>query len=305
MNNESTNPIRSPVEVSDSDSGLLDRTSNGVKTYFPDKQIKMGLSIWKEMFQQLVRSRELIWRLFLRDFNARYKQTILGLLWVLIMPLAAVGVFVLLNKSKVINVGTIDVPYPVFAFFGISIWGIFASGLSAASNSMVQAGSMVVKINFPKVSLVIASIGQAIVEFLVRLGLLTVVFIIFKTVPHWQAIFLPLVILPILLLTLGLGFVLSLASGVLRDVPNVVVLATTFLMFVCPVFYPVPASGLFAELSYWNPLAHLINASRDIVFKGYISNPGEFLLSATFATLIFFIGWKVFYIAETKIAERV
>lgn len=275
------------------------------KIYVPDKYLQMGLGIWKEMFQELVRSRELIWRLFLRDFNARYKQTILGVLWVLILPLVAVAVFVCLNKGGILNIGKIDVPYPVFALFGITIWTLFATGLSSTSNSLVQAGSMVVKINFPKVSLVVSSMGQSIVEFLVRLGLLVLVFIIFKTVPHWETIFLPLVLLPLLLLTLGLGFILSLASGVLRDIPNVVVLATTFLMFICPVFYPVPESGIFAELSQWNPLAHLIIAARDIVFKGTISNPGGFAWSTILAVLIFLVGWKVFHIAQTKIAERI
>ncbi|MDI6733703.1 MAG: ABC transporter permease, partial [Planctomycetota bacterium] len=268
-----------------------------VRTYIPDRHLKMGLGIWKEMFDELIRSRELIWRLFLRDFNARYKQTILGVLWVLILPLVAVAVFVCLNKGGILNIGMIDVPYPVFALFGITIWTIFASGLSATSNSLVQAGSMIVKINFPRVSLVIAATGQVIVEFLVRLGLLVVVFIIFKTVPHWQTIFLPLVILPLVLLTIGLGFVLSLASGVMRDIPNVVVLATSFLMFICPVFYPVPKGGIFADLSQWNPLAHLMNASRDIVFKGYLSNPEGFIWSTILAVLVFLVGWKVFYIA--------
>lgn len=280
-------------------------TDEKIKVYTPNKYLKMGLGIWKEMFQELISSHELIWRLFLRDFNARYKQAILGVLWVLILPLVAVGIFVCLSKGGILNIGTIDVPYPVFALFGITIWTIFASGLSATSNSLVQAGSMIVKINFPRVSLVISSMGQVIVEFLVRIGLLILVFIIFKTVPYWETIFFPLVLLPILLLTLGLGFILSLASGVLRDIPNIVVLATSFLMFVCPVFYPIPKEGFFANLSQWNPLAHLINASRDIVFKGYISNPGGFIWSTILAILVFLIGWRIFHIAQPKIAESI
>ena len=276
-----------------------------VTIYISDKQIKMGMGIWKEMFLELIKSRELTWRLFLRDFNARYKQTILGICWVLILPIVAVGIFVILNKGGILNVGTIDVPYPLFALFGITIWTLFASGLSSASNSMVQAGSMIVKINFSKVSLVVASMGEPIVEFFIRIGLLVLVFILFRTVPHWQTIFLPLVLLPFFFLTLGIGFILSLSSGVLRDVPNIVVLATTVLMFISPVFYPLPETGIFAELSYWNPLAHFITAARDIVFKGYISNQPGFIWSTIFAMLVFFGSWKVFYIAETKIPERI
>ena len=277
-----------------------------VKIYFPDAQIKIGfIAGWQEMFIDILKSRELIWRLFLRDFNARYKQSVLGVLWVLIMPLVVVGVFIYLNKGGIINIGDIDVPYPVFALFGISVWNLFSTGLSSASNSLVQAGSMIVKINFPRVSLVVASTGQAVVEFLVRLGLLVLVFAAFKVIPCWTVIFLPFMLLPLFLLTLGLGFFLSLASGVLRDTPNVIVLVTTFLMFFCPVVYPIPKTGIFAGLNQWNPLAYLITGSRDIVFKGIVSSPGGFILSSVFAILIFLIGWRVFHIAQTKIAERI
>ncbi|MFC1589934.1 ABC transporter permease [Candidatus Omnitrophota bacterium] len=277
-----------------------------VKVYIHDREIKMGFfSIWKEMIIDMLRSRELIWRLFLRDFNAKYKQSALGVLWAVIMPLVVVGIFVYLNRGGVLNIGDIDVPYPVFALFGLSVWTLFATGLTATSNSLVKAGSMIVKINFPKETLVIAAMGGAIVEFLVRLALLCVVFFIYKIFPHWTCLLLPLALMPLFLFTLGLGFILSLVSGILRDVPNIVVIMTTFLMFICPVAYPIPKVKAFVVLNQWNPLAHLISASRDLVFKGAITDPRGFIWSSIFAFLVFAIGWKIFHVAQPKIAERV
>ena len=88
--------------------------------YAPNRHLKLGIRIWAEMFQELIRSRELIWRLFLRDFLAKYKQTVLGILWAIIMPLLMVGTFVFLNRAGVINIGKTEIPYPVFALLGLS-----------------------------------------------------------------------------------------------------------------------------------------------------------------------------------------
>ena len=151
---------------------------NTKTVYEPDKFIKMGFSeSWKEMAISLFRSRELIWRLFLRDFSAKYRQSLLGILWALLNPIITVGIFVFLNRAGILNIGETSVPYPIFALTGLSIYGIFSTGLSVCSNSIIGAGSMVVKINFPKISLVIASMGQSLVDFLVRLLLITLLLI--------------------------------------------------------------------------------------------------------------------------------
>ena len=116
--------------------------------YFPNRHLKIGMRIWKEMFRDLIRSRELTGRLFIRDFLAKYKQTVLGILWAAIMPLVMVGTFIFLNRSGVVNIGKTDIPYPVFALLGLSIWQLFATGLTACTNSILQHGGIVAKINF-------------------------------------------------------------------------------------------------------------------------------------------------------------
>lgn len=277
-----------------------------IKIYEPDAQIKKGwFSLWREMIMEMVSSRELIWRLFLRDFLAKYKQAVLGVLWAIIMPLVMVGIFIFLNRTGLFNIGKTDIPYPVFALLGISIWQLFATGLTATSNSIIQGGGMVVKINFAKEALVIASFAQAVFEFLVRLILLSVVFIVFRIVPSWGAFLLPLTLIPIILLTLGLGFIFSLLSALMRDTPNIITILTTFLLFLTPVLYPAPASGLFARIMKWNPLAILVTGARDIVITGRLAQPLHYLLAAVFSLLIFVFCWQVFHLVETRIAERV
>jgi len=272
--------------------------------YRPNKYLKLGIKIWLKMFQELISSRELIWRLFIRDFLAKYKQTVLGIFWAIIMPLLMVASFIFLNRAGLLNIGKTVVPYPVFALVGISIWQLFATGVTACAGSIVQAGGMVVKVNFPKESLVIAALAQSIFEFLVRIGLLLIVFIIYRIVPSWASIFLPLVLIPLLLLTLGLGFLFAILNVVVRDIANILTLMTTFLLFLTPVLYPLPAGIFFALLNICNPLSALITAGRDLVIFGCIKEPLQFSLASLVSLLIFLISWRIFYLVESRMPER-
>lgn len=274
-------------------------------TYIPNKHLKSGIKIWAEMLQELIRSRELIWRLFIRDFLAKYKQTVLGIIWAVIMPLLMVGTFVFLNRVGVMNVGKTNVPYPVFALLGLTIWQLFATGLTACTNSILQGGNMVVKINFPKECLVIAALAQAIFEFLVRIGLLVIVFAIYKVIPSWTTLLLPLALVPLLLLTLGLGFLLSLLNVLMRDIAYIVTLMTTFLLFLTPVLYSPPKESFFVTLNVYNPLSALVTGARELVILGYMKEPFQFLGASVISLIIFLISWRVFHLVETRMAERV
>ena len=274
------------------------------RTYFPDRRIRIGFLVsWKEMFFEVFQSRELIWRLFLRDFSAKYRQSFLGVAWVVIMPFITIGVFVYLNRSGILNIRETGTPYVVFALIGITIYNLFSNGLTTCTNSIVSAGRMVTKINFPKISLVMAAFGQALVELAVRLVLLAIVFILYGVTPSWIGLVLfPFSMVPLMLLTLGLGMVLGLATAVIRDVANVVSVGTMFLMFLTPVVYPIPAESM---LSVWNPLSHFVVGGREVLLQGSVSNIEGLALASGFSLLVFFVAWRLFYLAETKIAERI
>ncbi len=270
-----------------------------ITVYLPDKHLKIGfINSWKEMFNELIRSRELIWRLFLRDFGARYRQSILGISWAIINPIITVGIFIFLNRSGVLTIGETKIPYIAFALIGLSIWALFSHGLTTCSNSIIQGGSIIVRIKFPMISLPIASYGQALVEFFIRVGLTIIVFIYFSIFPEWTVIFLPIAILPIAMLTIGLGFFLSLGGAIFRDIPNIVTMFTTFMLFLFPVAYPAPSSGVFASINQWNPLSHLIIGCRDLVISGQFSNPTGFILSSIFSIILFLLSWRFFHLVE-------
>ncbi|MFC2004457.1 ABC transporter permease [Chloroflexota bacterium] len=274
--------------------------------YIPDKSIKQGyLPLFKEMVREVINSRWLTWQLFRRNFNALYRQSLLGVFWALIIPLISVGTFIFLNASGIFNIGDIPVPYPLFAVAGIALWQVFSMGLTLSANSLVTASTMITKINFPREPLIIAGVAQGIVPSLIQIGVVFVLFAAYQIVPPPTVLLAPLALIPLLFLTLGLGFILSLINGVLRDVGNSLSILVTFLMFLTPVLYAKPASGIAAVASQYNPLYYLVSVPRDLlIFGGTVEWQG-YMYSTLFSFAVFFICWLAFHLTETRIAERI
>jgi lipopolysaccharide transport system permease protein len=277
-----------------------------ITTYEPDNSLKKGyIFIFSEIFNELRRNRWLTYQLFKRDFFAIYKQSFIGVFWALIIPLVSVGTFIVLNQSGIFNIGDIDVPYPIYAILGMAFWQLFATGLFASSNSLVSAGGMITKINFSKKSLVIAATGQSIVAFLIQLAFVAILFVYYWIAPSIASLLVPIIIIPIMLFTLGLGFILSLFNGVVRDIGNMLSLFLTFLMFLTPVMYAKPTTGILATLTNYNPLYYLILAPRDLILTGTITEWKGFLISSILSVIVFMVCLVVFHLTETRVAERI
>lgn len=277
-----------------------------ITIYEPDNSIKKGyVSLFKEMKEEVTSSKFLMWQLFKRDIKAVYKQSVLGIFWVLIVPAITLGTFIVLNRAGIFNAGDISVPYPIFALLGIIFWQLFATGLLATTNSLVAAGSMINKINFPREALVFSSLGQSLVAFLIQIVVLAILFIIYAEVPQWTIIFVPLTIIPILLLTLGLGMILSILNGVMRDIGKGLPIFTTFLMLMTPILYATPTGGIFGDVTKFNPLFYLTTAPRDLIIVGELSDPYGYLFSVLLSIIVFSVCWIAFHLTETRISERI
>jgi len=277
-----------------------------ITTYEPDNSIKKGyLSLWKEISRELRENKWLIYQLFKRDFFAIYKQSLIGVFWAFIVPIISVGTFIMLNHSGVFDFGEIEVPYPIYAILGMAFWQLFSTGLIITSNSLVKAGSMLVKINFSKKSLVIASTAQSFIPFIVQLVLVGVLFFVYNVTPSIKILLLPIFMIPIILFTLGFGFIFSLFNSVVRDVGNALSVFMTFLMFLTPVLYAKPKIGILIPITRFNPLYYLISMPRELILRGTMSEWKGYLLSVGIAFLVFVVGLAVFHLTETRVTERI
>ena len=269
--------------------------------YTSEAMHKQGWHAWTCMFADLLDSRELIWRLIVRDISARYRQSVLGYLWAILPVLGTVMIFAFLTTSHTIPVGETPMPYIAYALWSLGVWQLFAACLINCTNSLVSAGSLVSKVNFPKEALVISSLGQPLFDFVIRLIPVTLVFAWYNIPLGWQIIFLPLILALVVLMGLGLGLLLSVVNLVLRDVANVLSVVLTFGIFLAPVLYPPPNNWPSILINILNPFSPLLIASQDLIAQGSLSMPELFLFSSLFSILLFFLGWRLFRIAMPRV----
>lgn len=276
------------------------------RTYEPDDVLKNGAAaLFKAIFAELLRNRWLTWQLFNRDFSATYKQSFFGIFWAFILPLISVGTFLILNRSGIITVGDTGAPYVIYALLGLALWQLFATGLISAATSLVKAGSMIVKINFSKKSLVLASLGQALISSLIQLFLLAGLFLACGYAPRPYIWLLPLLALPLFLLTIGLGFILAILNGIARDIGNALAILLTFLMFLTPVLYARPSSGTLTVMNRYNILYYLIGVPRDLILKGRTGELFPYFACSALAVAVMLICLGAFHVAENRISERI
>lgn len=274
--------------------------------YEPNRDLKKGFwGMWRIMARDLIKSAGLGWRLFLRDFSAKYRQSSLGYLWTFIIPAITVLTFIFLNKSQVLNIGDVNIPYPLFALFGITVWGILQEmvvGISAILNASV---GLVRKINFPKISLVYSPILITMVNFLIKLLMVVILCIIYRIVPSSGAFYFPLLLIPIVFLSIGLGFYFSIIGAIFKDIGNYLIIIFQILMLLTPVLYDIPDVSFFKLINRFNPFFYLIYTVRDIVFVGNFDYKLGFLISIAISIIVLFSGWRFYHVATSRIVEKI
>lgn len=280
----------------------LSRKENVETEYTPQGVRRNGLCGWKIMLKELAESRRLIWLFMIRDISVRYRHSVLGYFWAVIPQLVTVGIFAFLHASRVLPMGQTRIPYLAYALWGISVWQLFAGCVSGCTASLVSGGSLVTKLNFPKEALVIAALGQPIFDFFVRLVPVIAVFAWFGVTPSWAVVFLPLMLLPVVFLALGLGFVLSIANLVIRDTGNALGMILGVGMFLTPVLYPPPVRWPFYFVNFLNPLSPLLTATQDLIATGFLTRPELFVAACILSLALSLAGWRAFRLTIPRVA---
>lgn len=257
------------------------------------------------MFYELRTSFELGFRLFLRDFSAKYKQSLFGVFWVILIPLFAVGVFVAMNRSGILTIKSTGTPYPVFALFGMTIWSLFTGITSKISGVVGETGGLVTKINFPRIALIYSPVFTSFLDLFIRFVLLAIVMLIYKVVPSLHIFLLPLTLLPIILFSIGIGFFLSIIGAVFKDVSMFINMFLSIAMFLTPVMYPLPEEGMLNTINIYNPLYYFIEIPRTIFFHGRFDHSIGFMIFTLISLLIFLAGWRFYQVAMARIVEKI
>ena len=206
--------------------------------------------------------RELLYILAWRDVKVRYKQAVLGAAWAVLQPLVLMGIFTLLF-SRIADVPTGDVPYPVFAFVGLVPWTMFASATTSSGASLVGNQNLVSKVYFPRLVIPAGAVLTWVPDFVISSALLFGVMAVFGFVPPLTALLLPVVMLAVMLAAFSVGVWLSALNVAYRDVQYVVPFLIQAWLFMTPVAYPTSSvpEGL-RWLTGLNPMTWVIDLSR-------------------------------------------
>lgn len=241
--------------------------------------------------KSLWRNRQLIAQMTRRDVVGRYKGSVLGLTWSFFSPvfmlLVYTFVFSVIFKSRWGGPGADDskTQFAMLLFVGMIVLSLFSDVLNRAPGLILDNVNYVKKVLFPLEILPVIAIGAALFHILISLGVLLAAFVIFNGYLHWTAIFIPLVLLPLVILTTGLSWMLASLGVFLRDVGQTIVIITTVLMFLSPVFYPVTAVPIrFRPFIMANPLTFIIEQAREVLIWGHLPDwlgLGVYTLGAT------------------------
>ncbi len=182
------------------------------------------------------RFRDLCLALGKRDVTLRYRQTLLGVVWVVLQPLVAGGLFTIVF-GKVAHLDSDGVSYFAFAYAGFVAWSAFQNALSRASGSLLAQSNLVSKVYFPRLILPLSAIVSSAVDFAVGLASLAVVVAVVRVVPGWPLLTLPLWVLLLHAMGLGLGTLAAALSVRFRDLQYALPILTQLLLYASPVAY--------------------------------------------------------------------
>lgn len=188
---------------------------------------------------ELWRHRELFYFFTWRDVKIKYKQTVLGFLWAILQPLMMMVIFTFFF-GKALKIPSQNLPYPVYVFSGLLIWNMFSTGLTNASNSMVNNAGIIKKIYFPRLIIPVSSVLVALFDFFMAFVLYALLLLFYQQPVSWQAVYLwPAAILLTTIATLGIGSWLAALNVKYRDFRYVIPFLVQVLFFLTPVIYPL------------------------------------------------------------------
>ncbi len=255
---------------------------------------------WREIWE----SRDLIYFLTWRDIKVRYKQTLLGILWIVLQPLVSMVLFTLIfgNFAKI---PSDNIPYPIFVYVGLLFWNFFSSTLTNASNSLVANENILKKVYFPRIIAPISATLSCIIDLIPTIFILIIIMFIYKTSASLEIIIIaPILFMLVFIAGLGLGMFLAPINAKFRDVRYILPYFIQMGLFATPVIYPSSLFGGTSKvLRMINPVAEAIEVFRSMLFKTRSIDWTVLLVSFLFVIIIFLIGVYFFRKSEKTFVD--
>lgn len=272
--------------------------------YTPGSALRHPRAMVREMLADLFQSRELAWRMFVRDTKAAYRQSYLGYLWIIVPPIASMLLFTFLQSQKILNVGETDIPYPLFVLTGTILWEAFSGAINAPIGMVTGAAGMLSKLNFPREALLLTSLYHILFNLTIKASLLLIVLVWFGVISTSTIVLAPLGMLMLIAFGYMLGLMIMPLGFLYQDFSRMLGMALGFWMLLTPVVYPVPTSWPASLIGSLNPVTPLVITTRQMMTTGDLTHLPEFLIVSGASVVLLLIGWVLYRVTMPHLVAR-
>lgn len=255
------------------------------------------------LFREIVSRRYLLWQLTAREIKVRYKQSYLGIMWAVVQPLAMTAV-VSVVFTLIVPVKFDGPPYPVFAYAGLMLWGLFSRSLALLTDSMVANANLIQKIYFPRQVILLAGIAGRWVDFAIAFGVYFVLMAVYHVPPTIYLLWAVPIVVVVSMLALGMSLFTSALQVFRRDVGALMGLGLQLWFYATPIIYPLEkVPGDWQWVIVANPLTGAVEAFKDAVLRGQSPNFALLGFSTLASVVILVLGHLFFCRAERQFAD--
>lgn len=258
---------------------------------------------WFPNLKALFRARQLLVLLSRREITVRYRQTVLGTIWIFTGPLVSAGLFTFVF-GRVAKLPTDGVPYFAFSYAGLVGWNLFSETLLGASKSLTSNSSLVTKIFFPRLSLPLSQLATTLINTGISFGVMVFLLLVYDIGFSLHLLLLPVWLLLAIVMAMGIGFALTAISALYRDVNYLTPVFIPLLLYLTPVAYSSSAVPPELRTAYLlNPIATIVDGFRWSLLGHAELSPWAIVYTVVVAFGSMIAGLMVFARLEGKFAD--
>ena len=252
--------------------------------------------------RQLIHLRDLFYGLVARDIKLRYKRSVLGIAWSLLVPLAQLLIFYFVfNLVLPLNIPN----YTTFLFTGILPWAWFNAALLGATGAIVENRELVRQVGFPVAILPIVTVTSHLVHFLLSLPILFILLLLDGYHLTSAILMLPFVITLQFILTLGLAYLAATFHVTFRDTHHLLGILLLLFFYLTPVFYDATAiPARFQAFYQLNPMVHILNAYRGLLLRGELPTSSTLLVLGVLSAGLLYFSYMIFMRVHYRFVEE-
>jgi lipopolysaccharide transport system permease protein len=273
--------------------------------YSPRSELSEPKHFLKLALLDLKASRSIAWQLFRKNFISQYRQSFLGYLWIFLPPLTTALIWIFLYFTKIVDLGTTEIPYPLFVLTGVFLWQTFTESVTCPLQQLLNSKHLITKFKIPHEALVIAGLGSIIFNLLARLLILFLCILHFQIGFSLNLLLAPIGLAALILAGMAIGLLLTPLGMLYQDILNGIGIVLNVLFFLTPIIYPLPKLGFVANIVSLNPLTAVINTNRNWLTGGNLMPEFSFYVVVSVSIFVFFGSWLFYRLAKPYIIERI